>query len=241
MSRRHRVRAVALTVMLCPVAATACGGDVPSVEARRARALEEPAAEQPAADEPAADEPTADGPATGEPDPGDALPGLTAAVRELIASSPPFSNGTCPLFSDATEVMAPYGPVTSQSSGTETDVIRGAPVAVLFCNIGTEGGLGSFRLGVAEIDATDLLAETIAASPDASSGTVTPVAIEPFGVLPGTFAAVCIEGAAVSDQCRYAWSSGHVHLVFNDLVEIDPVAATSMLETALAVLQLSIF
>jgi hypothetical protein len=230
-----------LTAVLCPVAVSGCGGDDPAVEVRRARALEEPAIEQPAADEPAPDEPATGEPAPDEPDPGDPLPGLTAAARELIASSPSFSSDTCPLFSDPTEVMAPYGPVTSQSSGTETDVIRGAPVAVLFCNIGTEGGLGSFRLGVAEIDATDLLAETIAASPDASSGTVTPVAIEPFGVLPGTFAAVCIEGAAVSDQCRYAWSSGHVHLVFNDLVEIDPVAATSMLETALAVLQLSIF
>lgn len=239
-STRHLLAAFALSGSVSALAG--CGADDAAVEARRAQALQPPAAD--ATDAPTPTEPAGTGPAgtdaSGDPAGDDPQPGLTAAATALIAASPSSSGDTCPLFDDASEIMAPYGAVTSLSSGTETSTVAGAEVAELYCNIGTEGGLASFTLTVASVDAATVLDDQIAASPNLSSGTITPVEVAPSGALEGSFAGVCIEDAEVSDQCRYAWSSGDVNLVYADLSELDPATALGVLETAVAVMSLTI-
>lgn len=204
-----------------------CGTDDGGPEARRSVAVEP-------TDAAIDDAPTGDASGGGAeaPDGAPSAGDRAAAAGAIIATAT--EQDACPLFGDATGIMAAYGTITSTSSGPDSWQLDGVDVPSVYCNIGTDGGLVSFALTVAPLDAASFLDAYDRADPNVMSGTLTGLILRPFDdpELGGTTAGVCIEDAEVADQCRYAWSDGSIALVLADLPEIDPDTAVSVLETA---------
>lgn len=112
-------------------------------------------------------------------------PGFTAAAEALIASAE-YADG-CPLFTDVASIMAPYGEVTSGSSGPDTALVDGVEVPEVYCNVGTSGGTASFSLEVIAGDASAILDAELA-DPNVAGGTITPVPMTPSPVVGGSVA-----------------------------------------------------
>ncbi|MFN6121584.1 MAG: hypothetical protein ACK5CE_18395 [Actinomycetes bacterium] len=236
--RRTSLPLVAAAVVLATAVGAACGGGGAAPRAERADALDD--ASDDASDD-AGDEGDAGGVTPTSPDtiaaPDDTSggsPGFTAAAEALIASAE-YADG-CPLFTDLATIMAPYGEVTSASSGPDTALVDGAEVPEAYCNVGTSGGTASFSLVVIAGDASAILDAELA-DPNVAGGTITPVPMTPSPVVGGSVAGACIEDAEVLYQCRYVWSNGAVALQYGDLTELDPATAAAVLEFAVAELQ----
>ncbi len=171
---------MAAAVVLLAAVGAACGDGGAAPRAERADAVEDASATTATT---AADTPDAPDDTSGTR--GDTTPGFTAAAEALIVSAE-YADG-CPLFTDLASIMAPYGEVTSGSSGPDTALVDGAEVPEVYCNVGTSGGTASFSLVALAGDASAILDAELA-DPNVAGGTITPVPMTPSPVVGGSVA-----------------------------------------------------